>query len=103
MNAHHDMGYYTHTCLKCGLTAEQLQTSASPWCDYLEPTGHSNLATLAHIIAIIFFIGAPLYAMMMPAGPFTQIAFVVVITTLAGHVALIHAGMWDWLLTGETE
>ena len=98
MNAHHDMGYYTHACLKCGVTAEQLQNGASLWCDELEPTGHGFVAIIAHTIAIVVFIGAPLYAMMIPDAPTAaQVLFGCIIALVAAAIAEIHAGTWDWL------
>lgn len=92
------------TCDGCGVCIEAVQDNiASPWCDYLEPTGHSDLASLAHIIAIVIFIGAPLYAMMIPAQTFSppmavQVLFAAFIALAGVAIASIHAGLWDWLI-----
>jgi hypothetical protein len=91
MNARHETAYHTDTCAKCGVTAKQIADGASPWCDYLDRAPHGRWAMLAHTIAILLLVIAPIYGITGSIG----ITFLLLAVALL--VAQVHAGEWDYL------
>ncbi len=99
MNAHHAPAYHTDACAKCGVSAKQIADGASPWCDYLDRAPHGRWPMLAHTIAILLLVIAPIYGLTGSIG-LSLLAFAVGVT-----VASIHSGAWDFVgeMIGESD